>query len=278
MLLFRAASEAQLPDTLQLPINYDYNYIDNDTALYHLKDYFRMSRDSVSRPLRILHIGDSHVKSGFFAETFAQLMDSVIRNYTSRVIVHDSDTTVVKLNVMAKNGAMAKTILESVYIDTAVQQFNPDLAIVSLGTNEAYNKLTMDSLSWYHEMLIAQIYRDAPNCDVLVTTPPDGLKKHYTRVRISKKKKRYKRVVHYEVNEYLLDVLEYYNQLPEKMDVAIWNFFAVMGGEESIRDWNKQGYAQGDMIHLTRQGYRLQARLLMQAVAQTINPQATPEE
>jgi len=205
-------------------------------------------------------------------------MDSVIRNYTSRVIVHDSDTTVVKLKVMAKNGAMAKTILQSVYNDTVVQQYNPDLVIVSLGTNEAYNKLTLDSLAWYHEMLIAQIYRDAPNGDVLITTPPDGLKKYYTRVRISKKKKRYKRVAHYQVNEYLSDVLEYYSQLPEKMDIAVWNFFAVMGGEESIRDWNKQGYAQGDMIHLTRQGYRLQARLLTDAITQTLNPQGNKEE
>lgn len=275
MLLYRVASDAQVPE---LPLNLDYNYIENDTALSHLKQYINDSRDSVTRPFRLLHIGDSHVKSGFYAETFAILMDSLIRTYTSKVIQHDSDSTVVKLKVMAKNGAMAKTILQSVYSDTIVQQFNPDLVIISLGTNEAYNKLQPDTLAWYQESLIQQVFRDAPDCDILITTPGDGLKKYYTRVRVSKKKKRYKRVAHYEVNEYLTDVIDYYLGLPERMDVAVWNFYPVMGGEESIREWNKAGYAQGDMIHLTREGYRMQARLLMMAVTDSLNGKNRTEE
>lgn len=275
MLLYRVASDAQVPE---LPLNLDYNYIENDTALSHLKQYINDSRDSVTRPFRLLHIGDSHVKSGFYAETFAILMDSLIRTYTSKVIQHDSDSTVVKLKVMAKNGAMAKTILQSVYSDTIVQQFNPDLVIISLGTNEAYNKLQPDTLAWYQESLIQQVFRDAPDCDILITTPGDGLKKYYTRVRVSKKKKRYKRVAHYEVNEYLTDVIDYYLGLPERMDVAVWNFYPVMGGEESIREWNKAGYAQGDMIHLTREGYRMQAKLLMMAVTDSLNGKNRTEE
>lgn len=275
MLLYRVASDAQVPE---LPLNLDYNYIENDTALSHLKQYINDSRDSVTRPFRLLHIGDSHVKSGFYAETFAILMDSLIRTYTSKVIQHDSDSTVVKLKVMAKNGAMAKTILQSVYSDTIVQQFNPDLVIISLGTNEAYNKLQPDTLAWYQESLIQQVFRDAPDCDILITTPGDGLKKYYTRVRVSKKKKRYKRVAHYEVNEYLTDVIDYYLGLPERMDVAVWNFYPVMGGEESIREWNKAGYAQGDMIHLTREGYRMQAKLLMMAVSDSLNGKNRTEE
>jgi lysophospholipase L1-like esterase len=206
------------------------------------------------------------------------LMDSVLRNYTKRVIVHDSDSTVVQLKVMARNGAMAKTILQSVYVDTIVQNFNPDLVIVSLGTNEAYNHLGMDTLSMYHEMLIQQIFMDAPNCDILITTPGDGMKRYYTRVRVSKKKRRYRKVMHFENNEYLLDVIEYYNQLPEKMDVATWNFYPVMGGEGSIMEWSNKGYAQKDMIHLTREGYRLQAKLLLNAFMESINGPAKTTE
>jgi lysophospholipase L1-like esterase len=269
------ASDAQVTE---LPLNLDYNYIENDTALSHLKQYINNSRDSVTRPFRLLHIGDSHVKSGFYAETFAVLMDSLIRNYTSKVIQHDSDSTVVRLKVMAKNGAMAKTILQSVYSDTIVQQFNPDLVIISLGTNEAYNKLQPDTLAWYQESLIQQVFRDAPDCDILITTPGDGLKKYFTRVRVSKKKKRYKRVAHYEVNEYLTEVIDYYLGLTERMDVAVWNFYPVMGGEESIKEWNKAGYAQGDMIHLTREGYKLQARLLMMAITDSLNGKNRMEE
>ena len=272
MLLLLVVCKAQLPDTTQLPINYDYNYIENDTALSHLRNYFEENRDTVRRPLRILHIGDSHVKSGYFAESFTSLMDSVIRNYAAHVIVHDSDSSVVKLMVVAKNGAMAKTILNQVYSDTLVQQFNPDLVIISLGTNEAYNHVNMDTLSFYHEALIQQVFSDAPDCDILVTGPGDGLKRYYTKVRISRKKRRYRTVVNYVVNDYLVDVVEYYSSLTEKMDVAVWSFFPVMGGEDSIRDWNRKGFAQKDMIHLTKEGYRLESRLLLNAVMDSVIP------
>ncbi len=268
--MYRALADAQLPDTVNLPINYDYNYIENDSALQHLKQYYNSIKDSVTRPFRILHIGDSHVKSGFYAETFAMLFDSIIRSYTAKVIVHDSDSSVVKLMVMAKNGAMAKTILQTVYNDTVVQHFNPDLVIVSLGTNEAYNHVRMDTIVFYQELLIEKIFHDAPDCDIIITTPGDGLKKNIKRIRISKKKRRYRKVVHFEINDYLVDVIEYYNEIPAKMDVAVWNFYPVMGGEESIRKWNKQGFAQGDMIHLTKIGYRLEAKLLMNAVMNAI--------
>ena len=88
----------------------------------------------------------------------------------------------------------------------------------------------------------------------------------------------YKNVLHFETNDYLVDVIEYYNQIPERMDVAVWNFFPVMGGEDSIRDWNKLGFAQGDMIHLTREGYRFQAHLLMGAVMETLTGQQKVEK
>jgi lysophospholipase L1-like esterase len=270
MFLLHATCEAQIPDSLQLPLNYDYNYIDHDTSLSHLKQFFLEGKDSISRPLRILHIGDSHVKSGYFGETFAMLLDTFLRQYTAKVIVHDSDSSAVQIKIMAKNGAMAKTILQSVYSDTIVSNFSPDLVIISLGTNEAYNGLSPDTLACYHEALIEQVFRDAPGCDILITTPGDGLKKYYTKVRVSKKKKRYRKVVHYRTNEYLMDVIEYYKGLPEKMDVAVWDFFPVMGGEESIKDWCNRGFAQKDMIHLTKSGYQLQARLLFEAVTDSL--------
>ncbi len=276
--MLRVDCKGQLPDTVALPVNYDYNYIENDGALLHVNQCLLSFRDSVTRPFRILHIGDSHVKSGFFAETFADLLDSVIRSTTSKLSLQYPDSTAVLLKVMAKNGAMAKTILQSVYNDTVVQQFNPDLVIISLGTNEGYNRLSLDSLSLYQESLIEQVFRDAPSCDILLTTPGDGLKRHYSKVRISKKRRRYRTVVTYSNNDYLPEVINYYINIPERIDVAVWNFYAVMGGEESIREWHKEGFAQRDMIHLTRQGYQLQARLLLNAFIQELDDNQNREE
>lgn len=245
------------------------NYLYNDAALVHTFDYF----DSLYyglRPFRIAHIGDSHVKSGFYAESFASLMDSLIKRKINPALLLDSAYKMVDLLVIAKNGAMAKTILESVFDDTAMLYFNPDLTIISLGTNEAYNNLGMDTLAGNNEALIRRVMRTAPNSDILITTPGDSQKRYYTKVRISKKKRRYRTITNYTKNNYLPSVVDYYANLPEKMQVAVWNFYNVMGKEGAIMNWIDSGLAQPDRVHLNRQGYRLQARLLFDALDKTL--------
>lgn len=245
------------------------NYLYNDAALVHTFDYF----DSLyygMRPFRIAHIGDSHVKSGFYAESFASLMDSLIKRKINPALLLDSAYKMVDLLVVAKNGAMAKTILESVYDDTAMSYFNPDLTIISLGTNEAYNNLGMDTLAANNETLIRRVMRTAPNSDILITTPGDSQKRYYTKVRISKKKRRYRTITNYTKNSYLPAVVDYYAGLNEKMPVAVWNFYNVMGKEGAIMTWIDAGYAQPDRVHLNRQGYRLQARLLFNALDKSL--------
>ena len=47
---------------------------------------------------------------------------------------------------------------------------------------------------------------------------------------------------------------------------AFWDFHTIMGGEASIREWNKHGLARPDHIHLTKKGYQLAGELLFDAL------------
>jgi lysophospholipase L1-like esterase len=46
----------------------------------------------------------------------------------------------------------------------------------------------------------------------------------------------------------------------------VWDLFEVMGGLNSIYTWDQAGLAKSDKIHLTREGYRLQANMLFHAI------------
>jgi hypothetical protein len=57
--------------------------------------------------------------------------------------------------------------------------------------------------------------------------------------------------------------------LADKHGAAVWDLFEIMGGLGSIKSWEDAGLAKSDYIHLTRQGYYLQAELLFQAFMQS---------
>jgi lysophospholipase L1-like esterase len=55
-------------------------------------------------------------------------------------------------------------------------------------------------------------------------------------------------------------------RLARRNQAAVWDFHAVMGGQGSIYRWMRDGLANRDGVHLTREGYALQARWLGDAL------------
>ena len=54
-------------------------------------------------------------------------------------------------------------------------------------------------------------------------------------------------------------------ELAEKHNAAVWDFYEVMGGFNSIATWEKYRLAKRDKIHLTTIGYKLVGDLLFEA-------------
>jgi lysophospholipase L1-like esterase len=136
-----------------------------------------------------------------------------------------------------------------------VRALKPDLIICSFGTNEAYN------LNWdarVYEQSLFQFSKDIksvlPQAVFLWTSPPD------TRSQ--------KRVPRYQ------------NQLVQLLSNQAFPFYdlnAVMGGFGSSSSWVKKGYFLKDQVHLTKEGYQLQAKLFVLALLKSWGDQASFE-
>ena len=132
---------------------------------------------------------------------------------------------------------------------TQVKGLDPDLIILSLGTNETAYRY-FDQTEFYKQVdeFVYNLEQFIPNADILITTPPDALLGRRSDNPNVKKAK---------------DILLGYALNNE---LSCWNFYGVMGGMGSVRTWYSAGLAQSDRLHLTQTGYELQGRLLFDAL------------
>jgi lysophospholipase L1-like esterase len=67
-------------------------------------------------------------------------------------------------------------------------------------------------------------------------------------------------------NKNIHKVRKVMQELCAEEKAAFWDFYTIMGGWNSIKKWHMAGLAKKDKIHLTRDGYRLQADMLFEAL------------
>ena len=131
---------------------------------------------------------------------------------------------------------------------------NPDLVVISLGVNDAYNLNFDDSVFYhYYDSLINIVKATLPNSNIILTTPGDG--------------KRYRKTLLREnlsIRNRILRLAKYHN-------CAVWDFFNVMGGLGSVNDWYKSGLCSRDYLHFNEKGYHLQGELFYEAISEAYN-------
>jgi lysophospholipase L1-like esterase len=130
-----------------------------------------------------------------------------------------------------------------------INHYQPDLIIISFGSNDAYNK-SFDSVKYRTklESLIDSIIVQQPTISILLTSPPDSRSKNREPVCIDK------------IQEVFLKISE------SRSNVAYWDLRTIMGGKNSVLNWLKYKLAATDKLHYTKAGYNLQAELLIKAL------------
>ncbi len=128
----------------------------------------------------------------------------------------------------------------------------PDLIIISLGTNEAFE--TTYKSERFEENLLAFLNntKEFTNCqNILLTTPPSALIK--------------RRKTNPKIAEFRNIILEN----AKKQQYAYWDLYHMTGKERGILTWSKQGLAAKDKIHYSAKGYEIQGELLFRAIYNT---------
>ncbi len=136
-----------------------------------------------------------------------------------------------------------------------IEILKPDLIICSFGTNEAYNVTWNPAI--YRQVLIEfmqDVKAKSPETLFLFTSPPD--------TRAQKRTPKFQQ-----------EVIRVLAELP----ASYYDLNQVMGGFGSNQEWVKNGCFLKDQLHLTKEGYQLQAKLFVLALFKSWGDQSSFE-
>jgi len=197
-------------------------------------------------------------RSGFIEYTFDRPQSSVtlrlskVTHYQKQFIMQgisvENDASGLLYHAIGANGAEVPTFFRCEDFDKHLTALNPDLVIISLGTNDAHSyRFHPTEYKRNFRALIQDIRQATPNASILITTPGDA----YRGSRLNNNPSRARDALY---------------KLAQEMNLAVWDFYDIMGGMRSIEKWHGNKLAQRDRLHLTVKGYNIQGNLFYKAL------------
>ena len=200
-----------------------------------------------NRTIRILQIGDSHVRGNIFPQTIAKVLEGNL---------NQDGKNRVKVDFIGINGARAsKFTSEELLRQIAAKR--PDLVIISFGGNEAHGNFNYDNNTQVLHRLVEGIRRHIPNAQFLLTTPPGSFAtKGGVKVPLTTYESVSNNILNFGMNN----------------GIAVWDHFHNIGGtQNAANNWWNAKLMQNDRIHLTVSGYKLMGSLLAEAILNAYN-------
>lgn len=155
----------------------------------------------------------------------------------------------VVVDCIGNNGATYRSYLNIDNFARQISDLEPQLVIISLGTNEAYG--SFGNLTSNIDQLLNDIKRLCPRVKFLITTPMET-------------QKRSSRGYHIQSN--IAEVRDIILAYGKSHHVPVWDFYQVAGGAGASNRWLSAHYMKTDHLHLGNDGYHLQGRLLAEAL------------
>ena len=147
----------------------------------HELEPFWQKLSVLDRPLRIVHIGDSHVRGHVYPYIVRrQLEDDFGReavldmqvSYRTSGLAQETGAAGIVYHIVGVNGATCASFATPENIRQIIE-LNPDLVILSFGTNEAHGR-RYSSAEHLAQMdnLLEELKKGCPQAVYLLTTPP----------------------------------------------------------------------------------------------------------
>lgn len=148
---------------------------------------------------------------------------------------------------------------------TDVTQYEPDLVILSYGTNEAFNgNLNVNAFSDTLSETVQAIRRHSPNTAIMIVGAPESLRAKSGSCG---------------VRALQLDAVQAaQKQVAQQQKTLFWDWQDSMGGRCSMMSWIQNGNAARDGVHFSASGYRRGADDLYDGLMRVLNnPTATTQ-
>ena len=184
-------------------------------------------------PVRVLQYGDSHIAGGVEPRAIEAALDEIApTDFTTK----------------AKSGVSANYPLQhrQEWLDQPIAQANPDLIILSFGSNDSAGAVDKDAYVQNYQKLIDEVRQRAPNASILIVGPSDG-----------------NSIVGANKGNTLpgLDaVVAAQKEVAAQNGLEFFDLRESMGGPGSVNSWKEQGLAAGDGLHFTNRGYEMIGR------------------
>lgn len=226
----------------------------------HSLDSLFSKLDKKDRQVRIVNIGDSHVRGHVFTYTTRLLLEEQFGSgavypdevtYRTTAIARETGETGLIFHIFGINGATAFTFNTPENI-AQVDSLKPDLIIVSFGTNEANGTYDATVHKEHLDELVTAIRKNNPDAAILLTTPPGAYKGRGKRRRVNPNTQKVAAVI---------------TEYAQEKGYASWDLYKIIGGRQyAVRNWSRARMFGRDGIHFNTQGYQLQGELLYQAI------------
>src|SRR5574344_775557 len=206
------------------------------------------------KPVKIMQIGDSHVRGNILPRTVESTLKSVYSN--------------IDFAYYGINGAWAHRFYENDMINRVLAE-HPDLVIISFGTNEAHgNKIDERAHGETMRLLTQRISDRCPNACFLFTTPPGSFIAQRTATYTTVRGRRRMRYTTTRVpNQNTANVAHSIVNFCASNQMAVWDIFTIAGGSTSaFTNWRNAGLMNYDCVHYLASGYTLQGKLLAEAI------------
>jgi hypothetical protein len=179
---------------------------------------------------------------------FDRIKNTPGASFTLYGLTLETDDPGIVYHAIGVNGAEVVSFLRCHLLAKQLNALQPDLIILSLGTNDAYGA-NFDSAAFVINFttLINRIQERNPLTPVILTTPGDCFK--------DKK---------YPNRNNLLAERAIF-AIAKKQGYAVWDDFAAMGGLGSMQHWHDKGLSAPDKVHLSPAGYELKGDLFFEA-------------
>ncbi len=222
--------------------------IDSLGILNPFWEKLRLSRLGASTDtLRIVHVGDSHIRGHIFPRTTGELMQNTFGT--------------ISYTDVGINGAFCTTFTRPDRV-ADIAALHPDLLILSFGTNESHNR-RYNTMLHYRQMddLVRMLREKLPNVPMLMTTPPGSYESFRQRRRRT-----------YKINPRTAVTVQTIRRYADENGLAVWDMYEILGGvRRACLNWQEAGLMRPDHVHYLPDGYRLQGELFYQALLKAYN-------
>jgi LysM repeat protein/lysophospholipase L1-like esterase len=174
-----------------------------------------------------------------------------IDDFALNGLVLENDNSGVIYHSIGVNGAKASDYNKFRLFNEQLPVLNPDLVIISLGTNESFDKQSGEQYFAHLDQMIQGIKEKNPQACVLVMTPPPSVLH-----------RKYK-------NTFIEKYADFIEDNAHVKNYGVWNLLQVFGGNKSIKRNAAKGYMARDKVHYSKAGYEKQGELFFEAFLQS---------